>query len=161
MQNLEAQLHTLLEEIAQDAHTHEEQAIIIATAASIINKRFTSRRLAKIDNKTIEANMTDALLESMCASNSWADESHSEDYFDGRGMSPNTLINRVAKSNQNKWGKMEILNIEEIGEDDDKEYSDEEIAEKATMQNAQQTNEVFITPGRGKYFTDSISDAVR
>ena len=60
MQNLEAQLHTLLEEIAQDAHTHEEQAIIIATAASIINKRFTSRRLAKIDNKTIEANMTDA-----------------------------------------------------------------------------------------------------
>jgi hypothetical protein len=97
----------------------------------------------------------------MCASNSWADESHSEDYFDGRGMSPNTLINRVAKSNQNKWGKMEILNIEEIGEDDDKEYSDEEIAEKATMQNAQQTNEAFITPGRGKYFTDSISDAVR
>jgi hypothetical protein len=56
---------------------------------------------------------------------------------------------------------MEILNIEEIGEDDDKEYSDEEIAEKATMQNAQQTNEAFITPGRGKYFTDSISDAVR
>ena len=48
MQNLEAQLHTLLEEIAQDAHTHEEQAIIIATAASIINKRFTSRRLAKM-----------------------------------------------------------------------------------------------------------------
>lgn len=159
MQNLEAQLHTLLEEIAQDAHTHEEQAIIIATAASIINKRFTSRRLAKIEHKTIEAHMTDALLESMCASNSWADDSHSEDYFDGRGMSPNTLINRVAKSNQNKWGKMEILNIED--DEDDKELSDEEIAEKATMQNAQQTNEVFITPGRGKFFTDSISDAVR
>ena len=55
---------------------------------------------------------------------------------------------------------IEVAN-EEIGEDDDKEYSDEEIAEKATMQNAQQTNEVFITPGRGKFFTDSISDAVR
>ncbi len=158
MQNLEAQLHTLLEEIAQDAHTHEEQAMIIATAASIINKRFTSRRLAKIDHKTIEAHMTDALLESMCASNSWSDD-NSDDYFDARGMSPSVLINRVAKSNQNKWGKMEILNIED--EEDDKEYTDEEIAEKATMQNAQQTNEVFITPGRGKFFTDSISDAVR
>jgi hypothetical protein len=159
MANLEAQLHTLLEEIAPDAHNFEEQALIIATAASVINKRFTSRRLAKIDNKTIEAHMTDALLESMCASNSWSDD-NSDDYFDARGMSPAVLINRVAKSNQNKWGKMEILNTEDF-EENDKEFTDEEIAEKATMQNAQQTNEVFITPGRGKFYTDSISDAVR
>ena len=142
MQNLEAQLHTLLEEIAQDAHTHEEQAIIIATAASIINKRFTSRRLAKIDNKTIEANMTDALLESMCASNSWADESHSEDYFDGRGMSPNTLINRVAKSNQNKWGKMEILNIEDTDEDDDKEREEYNEVEHYEQQHEEDKDEI-------------------
>lgn len=157
MQNLEAQLHNLLEEIAPDTHNVEEQALIIATAASIINKKFTSRRLAKIDYKTIEAHMTDALLESMCASTNWDD--NTEDIFDARGMSPNVLVKRVAKSNQNKWGNMELLNLEFDEEDED--LTPEEIAEKAQMQNAQQTNEVFITPGRGKFFTDSISDAVR
>lgn len=40
MQNLESQLHTLLEDIAPDAHSHEEQAKIIALASATISKKF-------------------------------------------------------------------------------------------------------------------------
>ena len=38
MQNLESQIHTLLEDIAPDVHSHEEQAKIIALASATISK---------------------------------------------------------------------------------------------------------------------------
>ena len=40
MQNLESQIHTLLEDIAHDVHSHEEQAKIIALASATISKKF-------------------------------------------------------------------------------------------------------------------------
>ena len=48
MQNLESQLHTLLEDIALDVHSHEEQAKIIALASANISKKFNARRLRKV-----------------------------------------------------------------------------------------------------------------
>ena len=65
MQNLESQLHTLLEDIAPDAHSHEEQAKIIALASATISKKFTARRFAKADGRVLESQMTDAILVAM------------------------------------------------------------------------------------------------
>jgi hypothetical protein len=62
MQNLESQLHTLLEDIAPDVHSNEEQAKIIAVASATISKKFTARRFAKADGRVLESQMTDAIL---------------------------------------------------------------------------------------------------
>ena len=82
MQNLEAQLHILLEDIAPNAHTIDEQAKIIAIASSVLNKRFNSRRLAKSDPRVVESQMTDAILVAMSAleSENYDDDNYYQDY---------------------------------------------------------------------------------
>ena len=51
--------------------------------------------------------MTDALLRAMGTVNSWDDE---DNYIDGRGLSHNQVLHRVAQTNKPKWGMMEVLN---------------------------------------------------
>ena len=92
MQNLEAQLHTLLEEIAPEAHNYDETAKIIATASAIINKKYNSRKLTKTSSRQVEAFLTDALLQSMSVLETWEDD-FSYGYVDGRGLSASQLIN--------------------------------------------------------------------
>ena len=71
MQNLESQLHTLLEDIAPEVHSYEEQAKIIAIASASISKKFNARRFAKADGRVIESQMTDAILVAMSTLSSW------------------------------------------------------------------------------------------
>jgi hypothetical protein len=158
MQNLESQLHTLLEDIAPDVHSHEEQAKIIALASATISKKFTARRFAKAESRIVESQMTDAILVAMSTLSTWDNES--DEIFDARGLSHTQLIRRVANSTKPSWGQMDILNPDVI--EDTFSFEEEDEPESETkIENAQQTSEAFNTPGRGRHRSDFISAPIR
>jgi hypothetical protein len=158
MQNLESQLHTLLEDIAPDVHSHEEQAKIIALASATISKKFNARRFAKSDGRVVESQMTDAILVAMSTLSSWDNEG--DEIFDARGLSHSQLIRRVANTTKPNWGQMDILNPDAIEETFSFDEEDEPDSE-TKLENAQQTSEAFNTPGRGRHRSDFISAPIR
>ena len=157
MQNLESQLHTLLEDIAPDVHSHEEQAKIIALASATISKKFNARRFAKSDGRVVESQMTDAILVAMSTLSSW--DSEDDEIFDARGLSHSQLIRRVANTSKPNWG-MNILNPDVI-EDTFSFEEDDEPESETKLENAEQTSEAFDTPGRGRHRSDFISAPIR
>ena len=158
MQNLESQLHTLLEDIAPDAHSHEEQAKIIALASATISKKFTARRFAKTESRVVESQMTDAILVAMSTLSTF--DSEDDEIFDARGLSHTQLIKRVANTTKPSWGQMDILNPDVI-EDTFSFEEDDEPDSETKLENAQQTTEAFDTPGRGRHRSDFISAPIR
>jgi hypothetical protein len=158
MQNLESQLHTLLEDIAPDVHSHEEQAKIIALASATISKKFTARRFAKAEGRVVESQMTDAILVAMSTLSTF--DSEEDEIFDARGLSHTQLIRRVANTTKPSWGQMDILNPDVI-EDTFSFEEDDEPDSETKLENAQQTTEAFDTPGRGRHRSDFISAPIR
>jgi hypothetical protein len=158
MQNLESQLHTLLEDIAPDVHSHEEQAKIIALASATISKKFTARRFAKTESRVVESQMTDAILVAMSTLSTF--DSEDDEIFDARGLSHTQLIRRVANVTKPSWGQMDILNPDVI-EDTFSFEEDDEPDSETKLENAQQTTEAFDTPGRGRHRSDFISAPIR
>jgi hypothetical protein len=152
MHNLESDLHVILDDIALDIHSYEEQAKIIAYASSILSKRFNQVRLAKTDSKTIEANMTEAILVAMKSLTSWDDDEDDTEIVDGRGLTVSQLVRKVANTKPS-WGKMDILDPDVL---EDVFSYDEETSEEPenVFENAQQTTEAFDTPGRGRHRSD-------
>ena len=152
MHNLESDLHVILDDIALDIHSYEEQAKIIAYASSILSKRFNQVRLAKTDSKTIEANMTEAILVAMKSLTSWDDDEDDTEIVDGRGLTVSQLVRKVANTKPS-WGKMDILDPDVL---EDVFSYDEETSEEPenVFENAQQTTEAFDTPGRGSHRSD-------
>jgi len=152
MHNLESELHVILDDIALDIHSFEEQAKIIAYASSILSKRFNQVRLAKTDSKTIEANMTEAILVAMKSLTSWDDDDDETEIVDGRGLSVSQLVRKVANTKPS-WGKMDILDPDVL---EDVFSFDEEKSEEPenVFENAEQTTEAFDTPGRGRHRSD-------
>jgi hypothetical protein len=152
MHNLESGLHIILDDIAPNIHSLEEQAKIIALASSIINKKFNSVRLSKTDSKTVEAKMTEAILISMSSLSNWDDEDDENDYIDGRGLSANQLVRKVANTKPS-WGKMDIINPDVL--DDVFSFEEEDVKDEENFfENGQQTTEVFDTKGRGRHRSD-------
>lgn len=157
MQNTEAQMHSLLEDIAKDVHNKEEQAKIIAIATSIYESTNRQKRLARRDNpKIAEAQMTDALLRAMGTVNSRDDE---DDYIDGRGLSNNQVLHRVAQTNKPKWGMMEVLNPDVLSYLDFDE--NDEAPSELELENVHQTDEALKTLGMGRHRSDFISAPIR
>lgn len=152
MHNLESDLHVILDDIALDIHSYEEQAKIIAYASSILSKKFNQVRLAKTDSKTIEANMTEAILVAMKSLTSWDDDEDDTEIVDGRGLTVSQLVRKVANTKPS-WGKMDILDPDVL---EDVFSYDEETSEEPenVFENAQQTTEAFDTPGRGRHRSD-------
>ena len=152
MHNLESDLHVILDDIALDIHSYEEQAKIIAYASSILSKRFNQVRLAKTDSKTIEANMTEAILVAMKSLTNWDDDEDDTEIVDGRGLTVSQLVRKVANTKPS-WGKMDILDPDVL---EDVFSYDEETTEEPenVFENAQQTTEAFDTPGRGRHRSD-------
>jgi hypothetical protein len=152
MHNLESDLHVILDDIALDIHSYEEQAKIIAYASSILSKRFNQVRLAKTDSKTIEANMTEAILVAMKSLTSWDDDEDDTEIVDGRGLTVSQLVRKVANTKPS-WGKMDVLDPDVL---EDVFSYDEETSEEPenVFENAQQTTEAFDTPGRGRHRSD-------
>lgn len=157
MQDIEIQFHQLLREISEDTYTENEQSRIIAFASSLFNNKFKNKRLAsKIDQKIINGHMNDAILKAMASLNDWEDDE--EIVIESSGLSSSQVIRKIAQNTKSKWGTQQILNPDLL------EYMDfdpENIESEETIENAQQTNEALITPGRGKHRTDFQSQPIR
>jgi hypothetical protein len=160
MQNIEQQLHTLLREIdPKNAFSREEQSKIIAHAASMFKSAHRNLRLAnKLDERTIQARMNDAILKAMSSLNEWDD--YSEEYIDIKGLSSNQALRKVAEKAKSKWGLQEVLNPDVLDYLDFDPEKDEPDSEQM-LENAQQTSEALKTPGAGKHRSDFISAPLR
>lgn len=152
MHNLESDLHNILDDIAPDIHSYEEQAKIIAYASSILNKKYNQVRFAKTDSKTIEANMTDAILIAMRTISSWYEDDDESEIVDGRGLTASQLVRKVANTKL-PWGKMDILDPDVL--EDVFSFEEDDVEEPENIfENAQQTTDVFDTKGRGRHRSD-------
>jgi len=152
MHNLESDLHIILDDIAPNIHSLEEQAKIIALASSFINKKFNSIRLSKTDSKTVEAKMTEAILIAMSSLRNWDDEDDDNEYVDARGLSASQLVRKVANSKPS-WGKMDIIDPDVL--EDVFSFEEEDVEKPENVfENTQQTTEVYDTPGRGRHRSD-------
>ncbi len=152
MHNLESDLHVILDDIAPDIHSYEEQAKIIAYASSILSKKYNQVRFAKTDPRTIEASMTDAILIAMRSMSSWDDDEDESDFVDGRGLSASQLVRKIANT-KSPWGKMPIIDPDVL--EDVFSFEEEDIEEPENVfENAQQSTEAFDTKGRGRHRSD-------
>ena len=160
MQNIEQQLHTLLREIdPKNAFSREEQSKIIAHAASMFKSAHRNLRLAnKLDERTIQARMNDAILKALSSLNEWDD--YSEEYIDIKGLSSNQALRKVAEKAKSKWGLQEVLNPDVLDYLDFDPEKDEPDSEQM-LENAQQTSEALKTPGAGRHRSDFISAPLR
>jgi hypothetical protein len=66
------------------------------------------------------------------------------------------VLSKIALSSKPKWGTMDVLNPDVLSFLD----VDEDESEQ-TLENAQQTSEALVTPGRGRHRSDFISDSIR
>ena len=110
MQNLEIKFHSLLEDIAPEVHTRDEQARIIAEACAIFDK-FNSRRYAKKTNhRVIEAQMTECILQAMGSVSKW-DDDYDTGVINAKGLSATQIIRQAAKTKPSSdWGTTNVLN---------------------------------------------------
>lgn len=125
MHNIESEFHSLLEEIAPNAHSIDEQARIIAEASAIY-KRIASRRTAKNNNSRLkEAQMTESILQAMKSISEW-ENTYSTDIVDAKGLSNSQILRQASKTTINTWGTNKVLNpklLEDL-EDTDSELFD-------------------------------------
>jgi hypothetical protein len=155
MQTTEEQMHLLLDELAPNVHTNNEQAKIIAFASSIYYKNFASKRIArKIDIREAEAHMTDAILQAMGQLNNWHDEYENNEYFESQGLTNKQIINRISQK-EPKWGKMDILDPDVLSyldfDEDDKDFSEQKL------ENGVQEYDILQTEGQPHHRSDSLS----
>ena len=157
MQDIESKFHSLLKEISGEAYSIDEQSKIVAHASSIYLNSFKNKRLAnKLDNRIIEAKMSDAILKAMSSLNDWED--YSEDYIDLNGLNSNQLMRKIAQTSKSKWGIQEVLNPDVLSYMD---FDSDNIESEQTLENAQQTDEALIAKGYGKHRTDFQSSPDR
>jgi hypothetical protein len=120
MHNIESEFHSLLEEIAPNAHSTDEQARIIAEASAIYSK-IASRRIAKRNNpRLVEAQMTEALLQAMGSVSKW-DDNYDLPFVDAHGLSTNQILRQASKTSITNWGTNKVLNPDLLKEDDQDE----------------------------------------
>jgi len=122
MHNIESEFHSLLEEIAPNAHSTNEQAKIIAEASAIFSK-IASRRIAKRNNpRLVEAQMTEAILQAMGSVSKW-DDNYDLPFVDAHGLSTNQILRQASKTSITNWGTNKVLNPELL-EDTDNQDAD-------------------------------------
>jgi hypothetical protein len=120
MHNIESEFHSLLEEIAPNAHSTDEQARIIAEASAIYSK-IASRRIAKRNNpRLVEAQMTEAILQAMGSVSKW-DDNYDLPFVDAHGLSTNQILRQASKTSITNWGTNKVLNPDLLKEDDQDE----------------------------------------
>lgn len=120
MHNIESEFHSLLEEIAPNAHSTDEQARIIAEASAIYSK-IASRRNAKRNNpRLVEAQMTEAILQAMGSVSKW-DDNYDLPFVDAHGLSTNQILRQASKTSITNWGTNKVLNPDLLKEDDQDE----------------------------------------
>ena len=156
MQNVEIKFHSLLEDIAPEVHTKDEQAKIIAEACAIFDK-FNSRRYAKKTNqRVIEAQMTECILQAMGTISKW-EEDYDSGLINAKGLSVTQIVRQAAKTKPTSfWGTNNVLNPELL----DDMYEDIEDPDLFEFENGgMQDDELFSE--KPKHRTDSLSGPSR
>jgi len=152
MHNIESEFHSLLEEIAPNAHSTDEQARIIAEASAIYSK-IASRRIAKRNNpRLVEAQMTEAILQAMGSVSKW-DDNYDLPFVDAHGLSTNQILRQASKTSITNWGTNKVLNPDLLKEDD----QDEDLFDFKNGDN--QEPDVFTE--EPKHRTDFLSNNTR
>ena len=156
MQNLEIKFHSLLEDIAPEVHTKDEQARIIAEACSIFDK-FNSRRYAKGTNeRVIEAQMTECILQAMGTISKWEDE-YDSGYINAKGLSATQIIRQAAKTKPSSdWGTTNVLNPDLLND----MYEDVEDPDLFEFENGGMQDDDTFTE-KPKHRSDSLSGPSR
>ena len=156
MQNLEIKFHSLLEDIAPEVHTRDEQAKIIAEACAIFDK-FNSRRYAKKTNhRVIEAQMTECILQAMGTVSKW-DEEFDSGVINAKGLSASQIIRQAAKSTPATfWGTNNVLNPDLLND----MYEDVEDPELFEFENGDMQDDDLFSE-KPKHRSDSLSGPSR
>ena len=156
MQNLETKFHSLLEDIAPEVHTKDEQAKIIAEACAIFDK-FNSRRYAKKTNqRIIEAQMTECILQAMGTISKWEDD-YDNNVINAKGLSATQIVRQAAKTKPTAfWGTNNVLNPDLLND----MYEDIEDPDLFEFENGDmQDDELFSE--KPKHRSDSLSGPSR
>ena len=156
MQNLEIKFHSLLEDIAPEVHTKDEQAMIIAEACAIFDK-FNSRRYAKKTNhRVIEAQMTECILQAMGSVSRWDDDFESS-VINAKGLSATQIIRQAAKTKPSSdWGTTRVLNPDLLND----MYEDVEDPNLFEFENGDMQDDDLFSE-KPKHRTDFQSGPVR
>ncbi len=156
MQNLEIKFHSLLEDIAPEVHTKDEQAKIIAEACAIFDK-FSSRRQAKKTNhRVIEAQMTECILQAMGSVSRWDDDFESS-VINAKGLSATQIIRQAAKTKPSSdWGTTRVLNPDLLND----MYEDVEDPNLFEFENGDMQDDDLFSE-KPKHRTDFQSGPVR
>lgn len=156
MQNLEIKFHSLLEDIAPEVHTKDEQAKIIAEACAIFDK-FNSRRYAKKTNhRVIEAQMTECILQAMGSVSKWDDDFDSG-VINANGLSASQIVRQAAKTKPSSdWGTTNVLNPELLND----MYEDGEDPDLFEFKNGDMQDDDLFSE-KPKHRSDSLSGPSR
>jgi hypothetical protein len=156
MQNLEIKFHSLLEDIAPEVHTKDEQAKIIAEACAIFDK-FNSRRYAKKTNhRVIEAQMTECILQAMGSVSKWDDDFDSG-VINANGLSASQIVRQAAKTKPSSdWGTTRVLNPELLND----MYEDGEDPDLFEFKNGDMQDDDLFSE-KPKHRSDSLSGPSR
>ena len=156
MQNLEIKFHSLLEDIAPEVHTKDEQAKIIAEACAIFDK-FNSRRYAKKTNhRVIEAQMTECILQAMGSVSKWDDDFDSG-VINANGLSASQIVRQAAKTKPSSdWGTANVLNPDLLND----MYEDGEDPDLFEFKNGDMQDDDLFSE-KPKHRSDSLSGPSR
>lgn len=156
MQNVEIKFHSLLEDIAPEVHTKDEQAKIIAEACAIFDK-FNSRRYAKKTNhRVIEAQMTECILQAMGSVSKWDDDFDSG-VINANGLSASQIVRQAAKTKPSSdWGTTNVLNPELLND----MYEDGEDPDLFEFKNGDMQDDDLFSE-KPKHRSDSLSGPSR
>ena len=156
MQNLEIKFHSLLEDIAPEVHTRDEQAKIIAEACAIFDK-FNSRRYAKKTNhRVVEAQMTECILQAMGTVSKW-DEEFDSGVINAKGLSASQIVRQAAKSTPATfWGTTNVLNPDLLND----MYEDVEDPDLFEFENGDMQDDDLFSE-KPKHRSDSLSGPSR
>ncbi len=156
MQNVEIKFHSLLEDIAPEVHTRDEQARIIAEACAIFDKINSRRYAKKTVHRVIEAQMTECILQAMGSVQKWDDE-FDTGVINAKGLSASQIVRQAAKTKPSSdWGTTNVLNPELLND----MYEDGEDPDLFEFKNGDmQDDELFSE--KPKHRTDSLSGPSR
>jgi hypothetical protein len=152
MQDLEAELHQVLLDLAPDTH-NEEQARIVAVA-SLIYGHLSKTGVRESKTRLHESRLADALLQAMGQLDDF-DYDDSPQYIDGRGLTPEQIVHQAS---MNFGGRYAASNFDAIDEDIDMflEHPSHEYIIEDGEDDAHPPDR-YQTPGRGSHRSDSLS----
>jgi hypothetical protein len=150
MHSIESELHTLLDDIAPDAHDINEKAIIVAEASAMFNKSLSKMTKTATKNiRLVESKMTDAILCAMSLVNNH--DEFSDDIVLAANLSPEQII-RKASQTKSSFEGMHIINPDLL-----ENLLSEEEEPVVLLDDTHHETSGFHTPGRGKVWSDSLS----